>query len=48
MKHNFKLLRKNIDVTVVLSELSHFLQKQNWSDLRAKNISYHKKQGMLV
>jgi hypothetical protein len=43
MKHNFKLLRKNIDVTVVLSELSHFLQRQCWSDLRAKNISYHKK-----
>lgn len=43
MKQNFKLIKKGIDISAILLELSNFLEKQSWSDIRSKSISYHEK-----
>jgi hypothetical protein len=43
MNINFKLIVKNIDVTPILEELYVYLKRHDWSDLRSKSISYHKK-----
>ncbi|MBP6948737.1 MAG: aspartyl/asparaginyl beta-hydroxylase domain-containing protein [Candidatus Pacebacteria bacterium] len=41
MKQNFKLIKKDVDVSTTLLELSNFLEKNTWSNVRSKNISYH-------
>jgi hypothetical protein len=41
MKNNFRLIKEDIDVLPILFEISNFLTKNSWSDVRARSISYH-------